>query len=68
MTLYDLIESGIVKDEQRITVSKPLQGTGADMRKGNWFNDRILEFLGCEIGLLTWDEKNGWSIALRKEG
>lgn len=65
MTLKDLVLSHFVKDNDRITIAKPLSGSACDMRKGNWFNDQILDFMNCEIKAFSWDEENGFSIALK---
>lgn len=65
MTLKDLITNGLVKDTDMITVAKPLVGSACDMRKGNWFNDRVLEYMNAEIKAYSWDEENGYSIALK---
>lgn len=65
MTLKDLITNGLVKDNDAITVGKPLSGSACDMRRGNWFNDQILEFMNSEIKAFSWSEDSGWSIALK---
>lgn len=68
MTLKDLVINGLVKDNDKITLSKPLTGEACDMRKGNWFNDKIMEYMNAEIKSFTWAEDSGWSIALRQVG
>ncbi|MDO4285247.1 MAG: hypothetical protein Q4C60_07895 [Eubacteriales bacterium] len=65
MTLRALLENGLIKDKDTITIAKPLTGNACDMRKGKWFNDSILEYLNAEIRELSWDENNGYSIALK---
>lgn len=65
MTLKDLITNGLVADSDKVTISKPLTGSACDMRTGNWFNDQVLEYMNAEIKAFSWDEDNGWSIALR---
>lgn len=65
MTLKDLITNGIVKDTDTVTVAKPLSGSACDMRKGNWFNDQVLEFMNKEIKAFSWSEDDGYSIALK---
>lgn len=65
MTLKDLILAHFVKDNDKITIAKPLSGSACDMRKGNWFNDQILDFMNLEIRSFSWDEENGFSIALK---
>lgn len=65
MTLKDLITNGLVGDNEKITIAKPLAGSACDMRKGNWFNDQVLEFLNAEISAFSWNEDSGYSIALK---
>lgn len=65
MTLKDLIANGLVGDNEKITIAKPLAGGARDMRKGNWFNDQVLEFLNAEICAFSWDEGSGYSIVLK---
>lgn len=65
MTLKNLITNGLVGDNEKVTIVKPLTGNLCDMRKGNWFNDQVLEFLNEEISAFSWDEDNGYSIALK---
>lgn len=65
MVLRDLISNGLVKDTDKITIAKPLAGSACDMRRGNWFNDQVLEFMNAEIKAFSWDESSGYSIALK---
>ena len=65
MTLRDLILNQMVKDDDKITISRPLCGAAVDMRSGHWFNDRVLDFMNLEISRYSWDEENGYSIALK---
>lgn len=65
MTLRDLVLNGFVKDTDKVTVAKPLTGSACDMRQGNWFNDQVLEFMNAEIKAFSWDESNGYSVALK---
>ena len=66
MTLKDLITNGLVKDNDTVTIAKPLTGSACDMRKGNWFNDQVLEFMNAEIKAFSWSEDGGYSIALKQ--
>lgn len=65
MKLKDLVQSGLVNDSDIITVVKPLIGNACDMRKGNWLNDQVLEFMSAEIQAFSWNEDRGYSIALK---
>ncbi len=65
MTLKDLISSGLMKDTDSVTVTKPLTGSAFDMRKGNWFHDQILGYLDAEVRAFSWSEEGGYSVALK---
>lgn len=65
MLLKDMILNGIVKDNDKITISKPLTGSTCDIRKGNCFQDQILDFMDSEIRAFSWDEENGYSVELK---
>lgn len=65
MKMSDLIESCLIKDKDKITVSKKLAAFGCDLRKGRWFNDNILDWMDEEIMAMSYDEESGWSIALK---
>ena len=67
MTLKDLVSNKLVKDTDKITIAKPLSGNAADMRKGTWFDNQVLDFLNAEIKAFSWDEENGYSVALKGE-
>lgn len=65
MTLKDLINNGLVGDDENVTIVKPLSGSVCDMRKGNWLNEQVQELSDAEISAFSWDEVNGYSIALK---
>lgn len=65
MTLKDLVFNNLIKDNDEITISKPLIGNACDMRNGNWYNDNIVNFLDSEIQAFSWSEDGGYSIALK---
>ena len=65
MLLKELIESNLVKDTDILTIAKKAKSFGTDIRKGTWINDSILAWLNEEIDSLTFDQVNGWSIALK---
>lgn len=65
MTLRELLANGLVKDTDVIVMAKPLSGNACDMRKGNWFNDQVLEYMDAEVGAFSWNEDNEWSITLK---
>lgn len=49
MKLSDLVESGLVKDNHQIIVSQRIVGTIKSVRRGNWYQDHILDCLDREI-------------------
>jgi len=65
MTLHELIANGIVKDSDKIEIAKPLEGNAADIRRGNWYNDKVLDFMNAEIKSYSWSETHGFSILLK---
>lgn len=68
MTIHELLESGLIKDNDMITISIPIFGSAVDMRKGYWFNDQILDCHNAEIERFSWNQENGYSIAIQKAG
>ena len=55
MTLEQLIETDMVKDDTTIIVSKPLTTYGMELtRRGNWYQDQILDFSDSTISKLTY--------------
>lgn len=64
MTMHDLLNSGLIKDTDRIRVVKPITGNLVDMRDGFWFNDQILAFHNQEVTEFMWNKEKGWTIAL----
>ena len=65
MTLKDLISAGLIKDDTKIEISKKIIGNMVDLRKGNWFNDQILDYMNLEIKSFSYDCETGFSIALK---
>lgn len=65
MKFKELVTNNLIKDNDRITVAMPMTGSACDIRKGNWFNDQMLEFMDAEIKAFSWNEDNGYSIALK---
>lgn len=64
MTMHDLLNSGLIKDTDRIRVVKPITGNLVDMRDGFWFNDQILDFHNQEVTEFMWNKEKGWTFAL----
>lgn len=64
MTMHDLLTIGLITDEDKITILRPLL-TAADIRKGHWYNDHILAFHNKEIADLSWNEEKGFFIKVK---
>lgn len=54
MTLKDLLDSGFVKDDDIISIHMPLIGNLGQIRKGNWFSDKILDVMDRKIDTLQY--------------
>ena len=62
MTLEKLHEMGLINDSTMIYVR------GADDRficKGNWFQDRVLDYMTAEIDSFSWNTANSISVDLQ---
>ena len=65
MTLHELVENGLIKDEDKISLTMTTAGAkAAELRKGKWFEDRIIEWAEEEIEELEYDRAFGWNINL----
>lgn len=64
MTLKELIESNLIKDDEIICIRKPLFGTVKDIRRGNWYQDQILDLMDEKIDKMTYCCSN-WNIDLQ---
>lgn len=67
MTIKELIESDVIKDSDNIQISRPVAGLANIVRRGNWYNDNILDWMDVPIYLLKWTRDNGWVIQLERE-
>lgn len=64
MTMHDLLTNGLLKDDDKIKVVRPLAGHILDVRTGHWFNDHILDFHNAEIMEFSWSKEKGWFLGL----
>ena len=71
MTLGELIESSLVKDDHNFMVHVPIFGKSApifgnvrQIRCGNWFNDQMLDLMDREIDRLTFFGSD-WDVELQ---
>lgn len=69
MTLNDIINSGLVKDDQPIILQQRFFENINTIRKGNWYQDDILDALDQEVYRLTYNAVSGtWYVILRDKG
>lgn len=64
MRLSDLVENHLIGDDDWLKVTKPLQGDTADVVRGHWYSDQLLDFHDEEVAELSWSPKLGWTIWL----
>ena len=65
MKLKDLVMMDFVNDETQFITSKPITGSMVDIRKGLWFEDRILDFMSLKVRKFDFDcTLNILSVAL----
>lgn len=68
MKLSELIMSGLVKDSDTITISKPSNGhVRPTCDKGNWFQDHILNYINEEISEYSWKAESGYFVILKSQ-
>jgi hypothetical protein len=65
--LRELIECGLVNDDDRITVSLPFSGPVRIVKSGNWYQDHILDYQSRKIAEFSWSPKKGWKVLLEPE-
>ena len=63
MTLKDFIMEGLIKDEEKIRILRPICGAVHTIR-GNWFQDHILDLHDMEIAEVQWSREKGWTVLL----
>lgn len=65
MKLKDLVMMDFINDETQFITSKPITGSMVDIRKGLWFEDRILDFMSLKVRKFDFDcTLNILSVAL----
>ena len=64
MKLKELIEGNLVKDDHNLVVNVPIHGSASQIRKGNWFHDRILDVMDREIDTIEYQLGGLWYINL----
>ena len=65
MTLFDFLQEGLVKDEEKILILNPICGVVHKLR-GNWFQDHVLDLQDREIAEVSWNKEKGWKVLLAK--
>ena len=67
MTLQELLESALVKDEDRIRLYMTVDSTKKRIATGKWYEDNILKALGHRINAIEMETIEGdtfWLITL----
>ena len=67
MTLRELIDGGLLKDDDIIVINRSVKGTVKSVIKGNWYQDHVLECMDAEIFSLSYSEGRGWYINLNRD-
>lgn len=64
MTLQELIESCLIKDDHNLMIHVPMFGNVRRIRCGKWFEDQILDLHDRKIDKLTFNGTE-WDIELQ---
>ena len=64
MTLAEFMMEGLIKDEDKLKIVKTICEDVTAVRRGNWFQDHMLDFSEDEVIAFQWDKKNGWKITV----
>lgn len=68
MRLKDLMEAPLIKDDDTVTLILEVPGVGTVKKKGNWFQDFILEHMDREITGFTYKgSEKKWIVYLKGE-
>lgn len=65
MTLKEVLESGLVKDDDVIEIHIPMIGSMENIKRGHWFNDQILDVMDRKIDTLQYTSWGDWDITLQ---
>lgn len=66
MRLKDLLlNSDFINDNTVLITSRPIVGNICDIRKGNWYQDHVLDLMGFVVKRFDFDfDQNTLSVAL----
>ena len=67
MTMKELIENGLIKDDDKIRIMRMLPLGFHISRRGSWYQDFILPYVNEEIREYSWSREKGWNIWLESE-
>lgn len=67
MTLMELLESGLIKDDHDVCIRMQLCGTRRTIARGNWFQDQVLEYLDWKIVSFSFEHGHIWTICVETE-
>ena len=66
MTLKELLESGLIRDEEIICIHRPLYGSAMEIRQGHWYQDNILNIMDATVDTMKYC-CGSWDIDLQFE-
>ena len=55
---------GLVKDNEKIRIIKPITVSVSVIRRGFWYSDQILGYLDNDIAEYSWSRERGWAVTL----
>ena len=65
MTLGELIESGLVKDNHKICIRTQFGGTRKAIAAGRWFQDMVLSYLDWKIEKMSFENEYLWIVDVK---
>ena len=66
MIFKELLESGLIKDDDSVCVNDSIYSLGSNRRAGNWYQDHILNYSEREIDEIHYNGLTRvWEITLR---
>ncbi|GFI47217.1 hypothetical protein IMSAGC019_02541 [Lachnospiraceae bacterium] len=65
MTVNKILEMGLVNDSTEIFIRDEESGV---LAHGNWYQDDILVYGGCEVKSFTWQDDNKFYIDVKMAG
>ena len=67
MTLRELINEGLIKDEDRIVIKQSVAGTPRQIAEGKWNECSVADYMDSEIYSITYTKGKGWFVNLNRQ-